>query len=127
MRKKVLWLAVCGIAAAADLSAQTLDSGMLGLGGWVSPAPAGAISKTAPVTCVDASRALSAVEFAGGRYDPLGGPEPILSESLEKVGEHGGIPLYVWRQASKPYVDLWLPMCDPVGFYRLYTRRAGAR
>lgn len=126
MGKRVVWLAVCGIAAAADLSAQTPDSGMAGPGYWVSAASVGPNNETAPVTCVDASTALPAVEFEGGRYDPLGGPEPILSESLVRVGEHSGIPLYVWRLAPTPYVDLWLPMCDPAGFYRLYTRRAGA-
>ena len=66
------------------------------------------------------------VEYDGQTFEPMGHPEPVSSDNLVAVAQHDGVPLYVGRLISPPYIDLWLPRCDPPGMYSLYMKSARA-
>ena len=94
------------------------------------PAATAPAATTAAVgeVCLDQRdwyRAGASIEFAGRRFDPAGNPEPISRENLATIGRQDGVPLYVGLDASPPYVDLWLPICQPPDTYKLYTSETG--
>lgn len=70
----------------------------------------------------DPASIVPAIGFEGRRFEPSGGPEPVSANNLDPVGEHRGVPLFAGKLASRPLVDLWVPVCAPPEHYQLYTR-----
>jgi hypothetical protein len=123
------------LAGAAPVRAQvqpdpgvSLTAGPAGPPGL--PGPAAGATDTVPrfaSGCLDSRdgpATIPALDFEGQRFDATGGPEPILADNLDAVGALGDLPLFAGRLAERPVVDLWVPVCQPVDHYQLYTRLA---
>jgi len=65
------------------------------------------------------------IQVDGREYDPVGSAEPIDPDNLINVGEFDGIPTFAGRLSETPHTDLWLPLCEMPGTYRLYADLKG--
>lgn len=91
------------------------------------PLPVPAWEETRPA-CADAREwyaAGAAIRIDGRDFEPLGSAEPIDPDNLVPVGEFDGVPTFAGRRSETPHRDLWLPLCEVPGGYRLYADLAG--
>jgi hypothetical protein len=85
---------------------------------WVETRPA----------CVDAREWYvgdAPIQVDGRQYDPVGSAEPIDPDNLIHVGEFDGVPAFAGRLSEFPHTNLWLPLCETPGSYRLYAHLSG--
>ncbi|MGH7543227.1 MAG: hypothetical protein ACREK7_04745 [Gemmatimonadota bacterium] len=85
---------------------------------WIEPRPA----------CVDAREWYvggAPIRIDGREYDPVGSAEPIDPDNLVPVGEFDGVPAFAGRLSGPPHTNLWLPLCEMPGSYRLYADLSG--
>lgn len=78
--------------------------------------------------CADAREwyaAGAAIRIDGREFEPLGSAEPIDPDNLVPVGEFDGVPTFAGRRSGTPHTDLWLPLCEVPGGYRLYADLTG--
>ncbi|MGH7588121.1 MAG: hypothetical protein ACRELU_05980 [Gemmatimonadota bacterium] len=61
------------------------------------------------------------IRIDGRKYDPVGSAEPIDPDNLVPVGEFDGVPTFAGRLSETPHTNLWLPLCEMPGSYRLYA------
>jgi hypothetical protein len=65
------------------------------------------------------------IRIDGREYDLVGSAEPIDPDNLVPVGEFDGVPTFAGRLSETPHADLWLPLCEMPGTYRLYADLSG--
>ena len=78
--------------------------------------------------CVDAREWYvggAPIHVDGRQYDPVGSAEPIDPVNLINAGEFDGVPAFAGRLSELPHTNLWLPLCETPGSYRLYAHLSG--
>lgn len=102
-------------------------AGPVGIDVAVEELPVPVWEETRPA-CVDAREWYvggAPIRIDGREYEPAGSAEPIDPDNLVPVGEFDGVPTFAGRLSETPHTDLWLPLCEMPGSYRLYADLAG--
>ncbi|HUP01056.1 MAG TPA: outer membrane beta-barrel protein [Gemmatimonadota bacterium] len=60
------------------------------------------------------------INFDGRNWVKFGATQTAAMDQLTQVGEYQGVPIYVGRNAQRPYREVWLPLCSPADTYQPY-------
>jgi hypothetical protein len=50
----------------------------------------------------------------------FGSTRTLTEGELTRIGEYDGVPVYVRTDATRPYTEIYLPLCAPVNSYQAY-------
>jgi len=81
------------------------------------------IVEEAPAACVDGRdwyRGDAQISVEGGSWVKFGSSRMLTEDQLMRIGEYDGVPVYVRTNVSRPYTEIYLPMCAPANTYQAY-------
>ena len=76
-----------------------------------------------PAACVDGRawyRSDAPVSVEGASWVKFGSSRTLTMDQLTRVGEYDGVPVYVRTGESRPYTEVFLPLCAPANTYQTY-------
>jgi opacity protein-like surface antigen len=76
-----------------------------------------------PAACVDGRdwyRSDAQISVEGGSWIKFGSTRTMTEGELMRIGEYDGVPVYVRTDATRPYTEVFLPLCAPANSYQAY-------
>lgn len=76
-----------------------------------------------PAACVDGRdwyRSDAQISVEGAGWVKFGSSRTLTMDELTRIGEYDGVPVYVRTGASRPYTEVFLPLCAPANTYQTY-------
>lgn len=76
-----------------------------------------------PAACVDGRdwyRTDAQVSVEGASWVKFGTSVTVTEGELMRIGEYDGVPVYVRTGATRPYTEVFLPLCAPANTYQTY-------
>ena len=76
-----------------------------------------------PAACVDGRdwyRTDAQVSVEGASWVKFGTSVTVNEGELMRIGEYDGVPVYVRTGATRPYTEVFLPLCAPANTYQTY-------
>jgi opacity protein-like surface antigen len=76
-----------------------------------------------PAACVDGRdwyRTDAQISVEGMSWVKFGSTRTLTEGELTRIGEYDGVPVYVRTDATRPYTEIYLPLCAPVNSYQAY-------
>jgi opacity protein-like surface antigen len=76
-----------------------------------------------PAACVDGRdwyRTDAQISVEGMSWVKFGSTRTLSEGELTRIGEYDGVPVYVRTDATRPYTEIYLPLCAPVNSYQAY-------
>lgn len=76
-----------------------------------------------PAACVDGRswyRTDGQISVEGTSWVKFGTSVTVTEGELMRVGEYDGVPVYVRTDVTRPYTEIFLPLCAPANTYQTY-------
>jgi opacity protein-like surface antigen len=76
-----------------------------------------------PAACVDGRdwyRGDAQMSVEGARWVKVGSSRTLTMDQVTRIGEYDGVPVYVRTGESRPYTEIFLPLCAPANTYQAY-------
>jgi OOP family OmpA-OmpF porin len=84
----------------------------------------------APKACLDSQSWYAGdatINVDGRNWVKFGSTKTATMDQLTQVGEYMGVPAYVGSGATRPYKEIWLPLCSPSNTYQPYRLESEVR
>ncbi|HYO47631.1 MAG TPA: outer membrane beta-barrel protein [Gemmatimonadota bacterium] len=88
------------------------------------------IVEEAPAACVDGRdwyRTDAQISVEAGSWIKFGSTRTLTEGELTRIGEYDGVPVYVQTDATRPYTEIFLPLCAPANSYQAYRPAQAVR
>lgn len=88
------------------------------------------IVEEAPAACVDGRdwyRTDAQISVEAGSWIKFGSTRTLTEGELTRIGEYDGVPVYVRTDATRPYTEIYLPLCAPANSYQAYRPAEAVR
>src|SRR5688572_8230976 len=67
------------------------------------------------------------INVDGRNWVKFGSTKTATPDQLTQMGEYQGVPAYVGNNATRPYREIWLPLCSPENTYQPYRLESEVR